>query len=314
MTILLVTDYGKDATQWHRELSTRVPGLEVRGWPDSGDPSQIEVVLSDAPMAAYGGFSRFPNLGWVHFLGHGAGDMVLDPTLPAAVPVTRQKRESVARSLAIYVVQAITTHHLGVSTYRRQQQQSAWNRLDCPAPSSLKVAVLGLGVIGYTIACRLRDLGYAVVGWSRSGCDIEGVGKTSGMDALRDLLRACDFVVGALPETRETLGLLDKERLAWMKPGAYIVNIGRGSLIVEPDLLDALDSGHLAGAALDVFATEPLPVEHRFWLHPKVTLTPHVGGPAQDDETLVFDEIAENYVRFKAGQTLHNIVDRVLGY
>lgn len=314
MAILLVTDYGKDATQWHRELNRRVAELVLRAWPDIGDAHQVEAVLSDCPMTAYGGFSPYPNLGWVHYLGHGAGDLLLDPTLPHDVPVTRQKRESIARGLAIYAVQAVTAHHLGVETYRRQQRQSQWIRNESSAPAALTVAVLGLGVIGYTIACRLRDLGYRVVGWSRSGRDIDGVGSAAGADGLESLLPSCDFVVGALPETRETAGLIDKRILSMMKPGVYVVNVGRGSLIVEPDLLEALDRGHVAGAALDVFATEPLPSEHRFWSHPKVMLTPHAGGPAQDDLDVVFDEIAENYRRFKSGQPLNNVVDRTLGY
>ena len=314
MTILLVTDYGKDPARWQRELRLRVPELSLRGWPDVGDATQIEAVLSDCPMSAYGGFAQFPNLGWVHYLGHGAGDMLLDATLPAAVPVTRQKRESIARSLAIYVVQAVTAHHLAVDTYRSQQQQKRWNRIDSPPPASVNIAVLGLGVIGYTIACRLRDLGYSVTGWSRSGRDIEGVSRAAGLDALDPLLGQCDFVVGALPETRETIGLINQQRMVSMKSGVYLVNIGRGSLIVETDLLAALDSGHVAGAALDVFGCEPLPAEDPLWSHPRVMLTPHVGGPAQDDLQVVLDEIADNYRRFKTGETLKNVVDRHLGY
>lgn len=314
MAILLVTDYGKDTLLWQQELASRVPGLELRGWPEIGDPAQIEVVLSDCPLSAYGGFSQFPNLGHVHYLGHGAGDMLLDPTLPSTVPVTRQKRESIARSLAVYVVQAVTSHHLSMDTYRAQQHQQLWNRIESPAPSTITVVVLGLGVIGYTISCRLRDLGYHVIGWSRSGRDIEGVDRAEGLEALDCVLAQCDFIVGALPETRETIGLIDKHRIALMKPGAFVVNIGRGSLIVEPDLLAALDAGHLTGAALDVFATEPIPSGDPLWSHPRVTLTPHVGGPAQDDQNVVFDEIADNYRRFKAGQPLNNVVDRDLGY
>ena len=110
MTILLVTEYAKDAKKWHRELADRVPGLELRGWPDVGGETLIEVVMSDVPMTRYGGFSPYPNLGWVHFLGHGAGDMLLDPTLPVNVPVTRQKRAAMARSLAIYAIHAVTAH------------------------------------------------------------------------------------------------------------------------------------------------------------------------------------------------------------
>ena len=174
--------------------------------------------------------------------------------------------------------------------------------------------VLGLGVIGYSISCRLRDLGYHVIGWSRSGREIDGVAPASGLPALDSLLSRCDFVVGALPETRETIGLLDKHRIALMKPGTFVVNVGRGSLIVEPDLLAALDNGHLSGAALDVFANEPLPSDDPLWLNSRVTLTPHVGGPSQNDQSVVFDDIADNYRRFKTGQALHNVVDRLLGY
>ena len=314
MTVVLVTMHGKEASEWARELGGRAPGLDLRGWPEFGRADEVEAVLSDSPLTNFGGFGGFPYLGWVHFLGHGVGDMLLDPSLPAGVTVTRQHRQSIARSLTLYTVQAITAHHLRVPAYRQQQGRGEWVHVDSPAPSALKVGVLGLGVIGVNIACRLRDLGYAVVGWSRSGRDIEGVDSAAGPAGLEALLPECDYIVGVLPETPLTTGLVDARVLSLMKPGAYLINGGRGSLIVEADLLEALDAGHIAGAALDVFATEPLPSGHRFWTHPKITLTPHTGGPAQDDAAESFDEIAENYRRFKAGEPLLNVVDRNLGY
>ena len=314
MAMLLVSDYGKDPAEWQARLRDSIPAVEVRGWPSRGEPTDIDIVLADCAVAPKGGFSAFTKLRWVHYLGHGVGDMLRDPTLDAGVLVTRQRRKGMAQGLAIYVVNALTNQHLRVAEYRELQRQQRWERLSSLVTADVNVLVLGLGIIGVTIADRLAELGYAVTGWSRSLHDIAGVMTIAGPDALNDALAAADYVVAALPETDSTIGLLNRKTLALMKHGVYLINIGRGSLIAEDDLLSALDDGRVRGAQLDVFATEPLPGGHPLWSHPGVTLTPHAGGPPSNDSDETFAEVVENYRRLHNGEDLLNLANREWGY
>ena len=198
------------------------------------------MLLTDTVIPPGGRLDQFPRLGWVHYLGHGVGDVLRDPSLPPSVAVTRQKRAGIGQSLAIYVVQAVAAHHLRTTEYREQQHDHLWRRMPSPAPSTLKIVVLGLGIIGETITRRLSEFGYTVYGWTRSARQMEGVRCIAGLSELRTLLPTFDYVIGALPETEHTVELINRDTIGLMKPGAYIINVGRGSLIVETDLLDGV--------------------------------------------------------------------------
>ena len=150
-----------------------------------------------------------------------------------------------------------------------------------------------------------------MLGWSRSPKDIAGVDCRHGPAALAPLLGLCDYAISVLPATAATRGLFDAGILAAMKPGAWLINVGRGDLIVEADLLAALDGGRLAGAVLDVFRDEPLPRDHSFWSHPKITITPHVSGWRL---TGGLEDVAENYRRLRDGRPLLHEIDRGAGY
>jgi glyoxylate/hydroxypyruvate reductase A len=171
--------------------------------------------------------------------------------------------------------------------------------------------VLGLGSIGRRLAEVFASLGYRVNGWSRGPHDLPGVTCYHGRDQLAACLALCEYVVCVLPETRETRDIIDAGTLALMKRGTCFINVGRGGLVVESDLLAALDSGQLSGAVLDVFRTEPLPQESPLWSHPKVVVTPHeAGGTPQGS----LAHVAENYRRLLDGQPLINIADSARGY
>ena len=314
MVTLLVDDEDRDIEYWRCELSARITDFEMRVWPDVPDPGEIDVILADGSMKRNGGFGQFPNLGWVNYLGHGVGDVLRDPSLPPHVLVTRMKSEGIARSLTGYTVHAVMSHHLRQREYALQQGEAVWRRLAVPAPDEVRIAVLGLGVCGLRIARAFNHLGYRVRGWTRSPKASGEITSVSGREALEPLLAESDYVVGVLPETSATVGLINREILAAMKAGAYLVSAGRGSLVVEEDLLEALDSGHLSGAALDVFRTQPLPESHPFWAHPKIVVNPHSGGPDSGAWKEEFDEIAENHRLFRAGQPLLHLADRAKGY
>ena len=173
------------------------------------------------------------------------------------------------------------------------------------------IAVLGLGKIGGITAQRFLNNGFRVIGWSRSEKELAGIECYHGEDQLREVLKLADYVVAILPSTPETVNLFDHDRFSLMKQDSVIINCGRGDLIDEEDLVEALDHGKLSAAVLDVMQIEPLPVNSPLWEHPKVVITPHVSGWHLGDAV---KDIAENLRRLETGEPLLHLVNRQLGY
>jgi glyoxylate/hydroxypyruvate reductase A len=292
-------------------MTAAIPHLDFRVWPALGDERQVRMAAFDFNLTPPGIFQRMPNLGCIVYLGHGANDFLQRPDLPKGVPVMRLKDPGIIGYMVEYVLLYLLSHRRAQATYRRQQTERRWEIHIAPFPSEVRVAVLGLGSIGQRFAQAFINLGYHVNGWSRGPHDLPGVACYYGRDQLAACLGPCDYVVCVLPETSETRDIIDAGTLALMKRGAYFINVGRGRLVVEADLLAALDSGRLSGAVLDVFRTEPLPPESPLWSHPKVVVTPHESGGTPQGSLA---HIAENYRRLQAGRPLINIADPVRGY
>jgi len=301
----------EDSALWRREMTSAIPGLDFRVWPDLGDERQIRMAAFDFNLTPPGIFQRMPNLGCIVYLGHGANDFLQRPDLPKGVPVMRLKDPGIIGYMIEYVLLYLLSHRRSQETYRRQQAERRWQVHIPPFPGEVRVAVLGLGSIGQRFAEIFTSLGYQVNGWSRGPHDLPGVACYHGRDQLAACLGSCDYVVCVLPETSETRAIIDAGTLALMKRGAYFINVGRGRLVVDADLLAALDSGRLSGAVLDVFRAEPLPPDSPFWTHPKVIVTPHESGGTPQGS---LGHIAENYRRLLAGQPLINIADPAHGY
>ena len=174
------------------------------------------------------------------------------------------------------------------------------------------VGVLGLGALGGAVAHHLAAAGFQVSGWSRTAKDIPGVNCYYGPDGLNDLLPQVSILICLLPLTAMTSGILNAGLFAALPRGAFLINVGRGSHLVEDDLLTALQKGHLAEATLDVFQQEPLPVDHPFWYVPSITITPHVASIADPDSAAPL--IVENIRRACARQPLRYAVDVIRGY
>jgi glyoxylate/hydroxypyruvate reductase A len=308
MTMLLACD-SEDAGEWRRTLAELAPEIDFRATPDIGDGGDVEMLVCDPLPDAL--MERLPNLRCVTFLGHGASSILGNPRLPAGVPVTRLKDAGIIRSMTELALLFVLGHHWHAAGYARQQRETLWEDLPSPDTPGTRVGVLGLGAIGENTARTLAALGFAVSGWARSPHEIDGVACTHGADALRPFLAGLDIVVCVLPETAATRDLFDANTFAAMKPGAYFINVGRGSLVDEDALVAALDSGRLSGAALDVFRAEPLPPESPLWRHPGVIVTPHIGGGSMMG---AIPDVVENYRRMRAGEPLLNLADRALGY
>ncbi|MEQ8666706.1 MAG: glyoxylate/hydroxypyruvate reductase A [Rhodospirillales bacterium] len=273
-------------------------------------------VLEDVTMMATTDFDKdvmtfLPNLQLVQKLGAGVEAMVNDPHLPDHVRVTRLASHNQAVEMAQYCLAYILHGQRNMAYHREQQLAGVWHEIPSLRNEKTTVAVLGLGTIGSMIASMLLSFDFRVVGWSRSAKTIEGVECRAGAESLPAVLSKADYVVAILPSTPETTDLFDGAMLQRMKPGSTLINIGRGTLIAEADLIAALDAGTPGRAILDVFREEPLPAGHPFWTHPAITVTPHVSGWNIDDG---FPDVAENYRRLMAGEPLLHEIDRTAGY
>jgi glyoxylate/hydroxypyruvate reductase A len=204
------------------------------------------------------------------------------------------------RAMTETAVWAVLSLHRGFFAYAQRQQVGQWRQHSQTRAEDTPVAVLGAGVLGHSAGAALAALGYPVSHWHRDGSPLE------------PLLARSRIVVNLLPLTPHTHGLFDRQRLAALPRGASLVNLARGAHVVDADLLQALDSGQLRHAVLDVFHQEPLPPEHPFWRHPKVTLLPHVA--ALTDLRSAAQQVAANLLRLQRGEPLQHRVERSRGY
>jgi glyoxylate/hydroxypyruvate reductase A len=306
---LLFYSQDDDPKAWGRELRQRVPGLDFRAWPEAGDLAEIDLALVWRPPP--GLLRSLPNLKAVLSLAAGVDAMLADPTLPD-VPLCRLIDPSLTRTMSEFVLLQVLKYHRQLDVYARQQREGRW-RLDLPPPpSATSVGVMGLGELGADAASVLREHGFTVLGWSRTEKAIEGVACFHGEDGLGPFLAGSRILVCLLPLTAETRGILDAKLLARLPEGARLVNVARGGHLVEQDLIEALDRGHLAHASLDVFASEPLPPEHPFWRHPRIDVTPHAASYGLPESAA--EAVAENIRRLQSGQPLLHVVDRARGY
>ena len=308
--VLLFKPYTADAEPWAGAFARRAPELEVRVWPDVGEVADIEFVLTwGLPPGA---LARFPSLRAIFSLGAGVDHLFDDPGLPTHVPITRTVDSNMTSTMVEFVLCAVLGHHRSVAEYTAQQRDGVWRQLPQHASWERRVGVMGLGALGGAAARMLVEFGYDVGGWCRTAKDIDGIEVFAGADGLMPFLGRTDILVCLLPLTPATEGIVDARALAALPEGAAFINTARGRHHVEGDLLAALDSGHLSGATLDVFESEPLPADHPFWRHPKVRVTPHISADSNTDQVIA--AVIENVRRSRAGEPLLNLVDRDAGY
>ncbi len=296
--------------QWVGGLKKLRPDLEIRIYPDIGDVDEIDYALIWRPPA--GLLASLPNLKLIHAIGAGIDALLEAPDLPPGVPIVRMVDPCLQNMMSEYAVYAVLDFHRGMARYRAQQAAGEWQRHWPPMTFESPVGILGLGVIGRDLAGKFSALGFPVEGWSRTQKELPGVTCHAGDDGLKEILGSCAYIICVLPLTAETRGLIDRDFLARMRPGSHLISIGRGAQVVDDDLITALDQGNLAGAFLDVFDTEPLPAEHPFWRHPKISLTPHIA--AETDPAGGAQVVIDNLRRFEAGEPIPTQVDRDQGY
>ena len=285
------------------------PEADIRTGADPGNLDQIEMLTVSSYFP--GEALKYPNLRVIQKTGAGVNNILADAGLPASVQVVRLRSGTAGVEMAEYALACVLQEQRHLRQYHKQQARSEWISYPPRIAADTTVAVLGLGRIGELVARRFVDNGFRVSGWSRGQKRLDGVDCHTGEAGLHATVEAADYVISVLPSTLATRGMFDRELFARFNPAAFFINVGRGDLVDENDLIAALDEGALIGAVLDVMSTEPLPEESPLWLHPRVQLTPHISGYHLGD---AIADIAENYRRLQAGEALLNPVDRELGY
>lgn len=299
----------KDWTEYRDVLPKAIAkaGLDAEVVTEA-DPDSVDYIVY-APTSAVQDFGPFTGVKAVLSLWAGVEKIVGNPTLK--VPLTRMVDNGLTEGMVEWCVGHTLRHHLGMDQ-DICRTDTAWQPHVPPLARERRVTVLGLGELGQEVAQALAGLDFAVTGWSRSAKDRPGIVCLSGEDGLRQALSSAEILILLLPLTEETRDLLNAERLALLPKGAFILNPGRGPLIVDEALVEALDAGRVAHATLDVFRVEPLPTDHPFWAHPRVTVTPHIAADTRAAGAAKV--IAENIRRSEAGEPLLHVVNRAAGY
>lgn len=295
---------------WKEELTRLIPDLDFRIWPDAGNPEDIDFALIWLPPE--GELERYPNLKVACSLGAGVDHLMKPGMVPGHVPIVRLVDPQMSRQMREWILYAVLRLHREMPIFEAQQRDGIWKSHPNPETAETTIGILGIGELGALAGRSLAALDFNVMGWSRSPKEIEGIDCRHGADGLDAVLENSNIVVCLLPLTAETRGILDAKAFARMPRGASVINAARGAHIVDDDLIAALDTGHLAFAMMDVFHTEPLPSDHPFWSHPKVTITPHVASLTPPGSSA--PQIAENVRRMRAGEPLLNVVERSRGY
>jgi glyoxylate/hydroxypyruvate reductase A len=309
MRILLYRGDGVIAP-WARDFAQALPQAETVVWEEGQELAPCDYAVLWAPTPALLG--QLAHVKAIFLMGAGVDAILKFGDALPDVPVIRLGDAGMGEQMAEYVAYAVLRYFRRFDEYERQGREGMWHPLVPRNKDAFTVGVLGLGKLGMPVVQALRQLGFPVRGWSRSPKAIPGVDCYAGIDALDDFLSGTRVLVCMLPLTPETNNLLDRARLARLPAGAYVVNVARGALVAEPDLLALIKSGHIAGATLDVFRNEPLPAPHPFWSEPRITITPHVSALTIREEAV--RQIAHKITLLEQGEHVADVVDRKRGY
>jgi glyoxylate/hydroxypyruvate reductase A len=298
-----------NAKAWRDTVAEKLPDLELRIWPDAGDPADIEYLAFMQPD--FDVLPGFPNLKAMFSRSAGVEAFVDHPKMPK-VPLGKMEPPGGDPMMTEYVVMHVLRFHRDMPGYQMAQANREWRRTRIVRPEERRVGFLGYGMMAKAPALVLKSLGFPVSAWVRSPRENEEVPIFHGPGQLEPFLNQTDIAVCLLPLTQETEGIFCSRTFAMMPRRAMLINVGRGKHVVYEDLIRALDSGQLSYAALDALSPEPLPPDSPLWLHPKITVMPHVAR--RPTVAQLVTEIAANIRSLKAGGQLLQQIDTAMGY
>src|ERR1041385_2880926 len=305
---LLIVNLDKvigNAQAWRDTFREQIPDLPIRIWPDVGEVKDIKYLAFMHPD--FDQLPAFPNLRAMFSRSAGVESFVDHPKLPK-VPLGKVEPPGGDPMMTEYVVMHVLRFHRDMPGYQAAQANREWRRTRIVRPEERRIGFLGYGLMAKAPALVLKSLGFPVSAWVRSPRADEEIPIFHGQDQFERFMSQTDIAVCLLPLTRETEGILCARTFAMMPRGAMVINIGRGRHVVEADLIAALDSGQLSYAALDALHPEPLPPDNPLWLHPKVTVMPHVARRPTVNQLV--SEIAANIRSVESGGGLLQEIDK----
>lgn len=302
-----------DVPYWIAELEKQLPGSRVREWKPGDDRPADYALVWHPPVEMLQG----RDLKAVFALGAGV-DSILSKLrehpqmLPLSIPLFRLEDTGMGLQMQEYAVSQVLHWFRRFDDYQTLKQQARWQPLDEYRREDFTIGIMGAGVLGAKVAQGLQAWGFPLRSWSRSRKSWPQVQSFAGADELNEFLRETRVLINLLPNTAETVGVINQQLLAQLPDGSYVLNLARGVHVVEDDLLAALESGKLKGAMLDVFSREPLPAASPLWAHPRVAMTPHIAAVTRPQEAIAY--IAGTISQLERGETVSGQVDRQRGY
>ena len=309
--VLASTDFWEDMEVWSNGLQKAMPEMDIKVYPDDGDVNEVEfAVVWKHPR---GILKKYPNLKAILSLGAGVDHIISDPDLPEGLPIIRLVDKKLTHEMCLHALHWVLHFHSDQYLYRSQQLKRQWIQQSSIQTEDRTIGIMGLGNIGRSIGELLVTQSFNVIGWgANQKSSLTDIKYYYGQDQLSDFLGRTNILINVLPLTSDTANIITKKELSLIPKDSFIINIGRGGIINENDLMTLLSEGHIKAAALDVFAQEPLPENNSLWDHPSVYITPHIAG--QSNPISAGQTISENIHRIQKGELPYPIYSRTNGY
>ena len=309
--VLASTDFWEDMEVWSNGLQKAMPEMDIKVYPDDGDVNEVEfAVVWKHPR---GILKKYPNLKAILSLGAGVDHIISDPDLPEGIPIVRLVDKKLTHEMCLHALHWVLHFHSDQYLYRSQQLKRQWIQQSSIQTEDRTIGIMGLGNIGRSIGELLVTQSFNVIGWgANQKSSLTDIKYYYGQDQLSDFLGRTNILINVLPLTSDTTNIITKKELSLLPKDSFIINIGRGGIINEDDLLTLLSDGHIKAAALDVFTQEPLPENNSLWDHPSVYITPHIAG--QSNPNSAGQTISENIYRIQKGELPYPIYSRTNGY
>lgn len=309
MSIVIIRNDDK-MQEWKTAIQKQFPDTTVYTYDEPHVNEEIEMAL--VWKHPKGSLRMYPNLQLISSLGAGVDFILDDETIPENCAIVRVVDPLLASDMSAFVISLLSNKQQHLAAYAMQQTNGVWNAIPTKRLNEYRVGILGYGALGAHLATQLQQLGVPVCAWARTEKPEAPIPVYFSKGGWSNFLRQIDVVVCLLPLTPQTEGILNASLFKQLPKGAYLINVARGAHLVEQALLDALDSGQLSGASLDVFHTEPLPKEHPFWSHEKIQVTPHIASVSNPNA--VVPQLIGNYRNLKNNKPLMNLVSTEKGY
>ena len=309
--VLASTDFWEDMEVWSNGLQKAMPEMDIKVYPDDGDVNEVEfAVVWKHPR---GILKKYPNLKAILSLGAGVDHIISDPDLPEGLPIIRLVDKKLTHEMCLHALHWVLHFHSDQYLYRSQQLKRQWIQQSSIQTEDRTIGIMGLGNIGRSIGELLVTQSFNVIGWgANQKSSLTDIKYYYGQDQLSDFLGRTNILINVLPLTSDTTNIITKKELRLLPKNSFIINIGRGGIINEDDLLTLLSDGYIKAAALDVFTQEPLPENNSLWDHPSVYITPHIAG--QSNPNSAGQTISENIYRIQKGELPYPIYSRTNGY